>query len=56
MPLHRSIVERPYQQFDDAVDLYNDKFAKPVKAIMDDLTKAGKITPAPFDERIEWIW
>ncbi len=45
-----------YQQFDAVVDLYNDKFAKPIAAIMEDLKKSGKITATPFDEKIEWIW
>ncbi len=45
-----------YHQFDALVDLYNEKFAKPVKAIMADLKKEGLITPQPFDEKIEWIW
>ncbi|EIJ33858.1 multiheme c-type cytochrome [Thiothrix nivea] len=45
-----------YKQFDDLVDLYNDKFAKPIAAMMEDLKKEGYITPAPFDEKIEWVW
>ncbi|MDJ0864274.1 MAG: multiheme c-type cytochrome [Gammaproteobacteria bacterium] len=45
-----------YHQFDALVDLYNDKFAKPVKAIMADLKKEGLITPSPFDDKIEWVW
>ena len=38
------------------VDLYNDKFAKPIAAIMDELKTKGYITAAPFDEKIEWTW
>ncbi|OSM01490.1 putative Cytochrome c552 [Magnetofaba australis IT-1] len=45
-----------YKQLDDFVELYNEKFAKPVKAIMGELKKMGKITPSPFDDKIEWIW
>jgi hypothetical protein len=45
-----------YKQFDDLVDLYNEKFAKPIAAIMEELKKAGYTTPAPFDEQIEWTW
>ena len=45
-----------YRQFDDLVDLYNDKFAKPATAVMGELYKAGKLTPAPMDERLEWIY
>jgi len=45
-----------YVQFDGVVDLYNEKFAKPIAAIMGELQKAGYITAAPFDEQIEWTW
>ncbi|TCJ17128.1 cytochrome C552 [Parasulfuritortus cantonensis] len=49
-------VNQHYEQFDNLVDLYNDKFAKPIAAMMEELKKAGYITPAPFDEKIEWTW
>jgi hypothetical protein len=52
----RSFVKGAYSQFDEVVVLYNDKFAKPARAIMDELKKAGKITPADFDDPIEWTW
>jgi hypothetical protein len=45
-----------YKQFDDVVGLYNEKFAKPAAAIMKKLTDAGKVTPTPFDEEIEWTY
>ncbi|MDD5366721.1 MAG: multiheme c-type cytochrome [Gallionellaceae bacterium] len=45
-----------YQQFDNVVELYNDKFAKPIAAMMGELKDAGYITAAPFDEKIEWTW
>ncbi len=45
-----------YKQFDDLVDLYNEKFAKPATAIMDELYKAKKLTPAPMDEKLEWTY
>ena len=51
-----SMVEGAYAQFDGVVGLYNDKFARPGKAIMDALKAAGKITPADFDDPIEWTW
>ena len=51
-----SVVEGHYMQFDAVVDLYNDKFAKPIAAIMGELKDKGYITPAPFDEKIEWVW
>lgn len=49
-------VEGAYEQFDDVVVLYNDKFAKPAKAVMDELRQAEAITPADFDDPIEWTW
>ncbi|MGE5530663.1 MAG: multiheme c-type cytochrome [Bacteroidota bacterium] len=51
-----SFVEGSYSQFDDVVTLYNDKFAKPGKAVMDALKASGKLTPADFDEPLEWTW
>lgn len=45
-----------YKQFDALVDLYNDKFAKPIAAIMGDLKKAGQLSASPFDEKLEWVW
>ena len=45
-----------YKQFDDLVGLYNDKFAKPAGAIMSELYKANKLTPAPMDEQLEWTY
>jgi hydroxylamine dehydrogenase len=51
-----SVVEGHYKQFDDVVDLYNEKFAKPIAAVMAALKEKGYITPAPFDEPIEWTW
>ena len=49
-------VDGHYKQFDDVVNLYNDKFAKPISAIMKELQEKGYITAAPFDEKIEWTW
>lgn len=51
-----SVIEGHYNQFDDVVELYNEKFAKPIAAIMGELKKAGYITKEPFDEEIEWTW
>lgn len=45
-----------YKQFDDLVELYNEKFAKPATEIINELYKAGKLTPAPMDEKIEWTY
>lgn len=51
-----SQVENFYKQYDEAVILYNEKFAKPAKAIMDKLHEDGKLTKMPFDEKLEWIY
>ncbi|MFN7976270.1 MAG: multiheme c-type cytochrome [Acidobacteriota bacterium] len=49
-------VEAFYKQYDASVTLYNDKFAVPAKAVMKKLRDAGKITPTPFDDPIEWTY
>jgi hydroxylamine dehydrogenase len=51
-----TFVEGAYQQFDDVVELYNEKFAKPARAIIDELKERGLITKANFDDPIEWTW
>jgi hydroxylamine dehydrogenase len=45
-----------YQQFDNLVEMYNDKFAKPAMLIRQALIDSGKITSADFDDRIDWIY
>jgi hypothetical protein len=45
-----------YMQFDAFVDLYNDKFAKPLAAIMGELKQAGYLKEGPFNDKIEWTW
>jgi hydroxylamine dehydrogenase len=45
-----------YAQFDALVNLYNNKFAVPAKAIMDKLTAAKKLTDQPFDNKIKWTY
>jgi hydroxylamine dehydrogenase len=52
----KSFVQGAYTQYDDVVNLYNEKFAIPGKNIMDELVKAGKISAAEFDDPIEWTW
>lgn len=43
-------------QFDNVVDLYNEKFAKPAQAIMQALYSNKQLTPTPFDEPIEFTY
>ena len=45
-----------YRQYDDFIHLYNEKFARPGKFIMESLKKEGLLTKKPFDEKIEWTW
>ncbi len=45
-----------YQQYDEFVVLFNEKFAKPGKQILDALHANRLLTPAEFDEKIEWTW
>lgn len=40
----------------DLVELYNEKFARPATAIMAELYKANKLTPAPMDGKLEWTY
>jgi len=49
-------VDGHYAQFDDLVDLYNDKFATPIASIMVELKQNGYISATPFDDPIEWTW
>jgi len=48
--------ENFFAQFDDAVELYNEKFALPALQIMQLLREAGKLTDTDFDEPIEWTY
>ena len=45
-----------YNQYDDFVINYNEKFAKPGTKIMTALKEGGLITKKQFDEEIEWTW
>jgi nitrate/TMAO reductase-like tetraheme cytochrome c subunit len=45
-----------FSQADSVLDSYNSKFAAPAEKIMAALKKEGKITPEPFDDKIEWVF
>ncbi|MEZ6060818.1 MAG: multiheme c-type cytochrome [Planctomycetaceae bacterium] len=45
-----------YQQYDDFVVNYNEKFAKPGTKLMAVLREQELITKQDFDEEIEWTW
>jgi len=51
-----SWVDNFYLQYDATIALYNEKFAEPAKAIMDQLYVDKKLTATPFDEDIEWTY
>jgi hypothetical protein len=45
-----------YKQFDNLVNLYDEKFAKPATAIRQELMDKGKLTQANFDDKLDWIY
>lgn len=45
-----------YKQFDNLVDLHNEKFAKPATTIRNELMDKGKLTRADLDEELDWIY
>jgi hypothetical protein len=50
-------VDNFYHQYDSLVTLYNDKFAKPAKAIVDELTAQGLLNAkSPFGEKLQWTF
>ena len=51
-----NVINGHYKQFDDVVELYNEKFAKPIAGAMKELVEKGYLTATPFDEKIEWTW
>jgi len=52
-----SFVDNFYQQFDDLVVLYNEKFAKPAQKIMNQLAADGVIKKeAPFEHQVQWVF
>jgi hypothetical protein len=50
-------VDNFYKQFDDLVVLYNEKFARPAKALMDELIADGVLKKnAPFEHPLQWVY
>ena len=50
-------VDNFYEQFDDLVVLYNEKFGKPSKQFMDELKADGVLNPAaPFEHHVQWVF
>ncbi|MEW8505118.1 MAG: multiheme c-type cytochrome [Candidatus Thiodiazotropha sp.] len=52
----KTFTESFMDQFDDVVELFNEKFGMPAKQIMQALYSEGLLTPTPFDEPIEFIY
>ncbi len=52
----RPFVEGFYKQFDNLVDLYDSKFAKPATEIRKALMDKGVLTRADFDDKLDWIY
>lgn len=49
-------VDNFYTQFDAGILLYNEKFAEPAGAIMEELRARELIDNTPFNEEIEWTY
>ncbi|MBI2892477.1 MAG: hypothetical protein HYY06_02930 [Deltaproteobacteria bacterium] len=49
-------VQNYFTQFDAFVEDYNGRFAMPARQIMEALRRKGALTPAPFDEPIEYTY
>lgn len=49
-------INKFYIQYDNLVTLFNEKFAKAGKKIVDTLTSEGLLTKTQFDEEVEWTW
>jgi hypothetical protein len=52
----KGFVQNFMQQFDDLVELYNEGFGKPAQALMNALYDSDLLSPAPFDEPIEYTY
>ena len=52
----REHTENFFTQYDEAVKLYNEKFGKPAKSIMEKFYADKKLTKTPFDEELEWVY
>jgi len=52
-----TFIDNFYEQFDDLVVLYNEKFAIPAKKLMDSLMSDGVLNPAaPFEHDVQWVY
>ncbi|MEW6072540.1 MAG: multiheme c-type cytochrome [Planctomycetota bacterium] len=51
-----SYVEGFFAQYDDFIELYNAKYARPGLKLMAALKAKGLLTKPDFDETVEWTW
>ena len=52
-----TFVNNFYRQYDELVVLYNDKFARPAQALIDELLRDGALKPtAPFEHEVQWVF
>ncbi len=51
-----AFVDSFYKTYDATIDLWNTKFGQPATNIMNALREAGKLTPTPFDEELDWTY
>ena len=52
----KKYVESFYLQYDNVVELFNEKFGKPSLLIMNKLKSSGMLTPIDFDDKLEWTY
>ncbi len=52
----RSMIDNFYMQLDSAVELYNEKYAKPGQRLMKLMKAEGLLTDTKFDDELEWTW
>jgi hypothetical protein len=52
----KNYVEDFYAQYDNQVNLYNDKFGIPATKIYNQLKTEGLLTAIDFDEKLEWTY
>jgi len=52
----RNMIDNFYMQLDAAVELYNEKYAKPGMKLMKLMKAEGLLTDTKFDEEVEWTW
>jgi len=52
----KAYIENFYVQYDNEVNLYNEKYGIPTTEIMNTMKGNGMLSPMNFDEKIEWTY